>query len=371
MAGLFFDNNERQGRVKDLFGSFNDIRQEISDTVASVVTEGAQLKIALELLQGKGQVASMQELEAKAKAQMTDEEYKEYKELIDKVEKTDHDLWVAWSVMMWIDAGYATGEPCFQPGFKFLSLKTYFVPVMLPIEITSRIGAFMVGRALNQAINAAQLGGEIPAAAQNLVANGTRAMRPRAGAFHIPAGDAQLARLQRLEKFEKFMGKMTRIGRIVGLVLLATTLVLVAVDVIIQDSQRTDLMNAITDLYGARHIVKQLAMALKSEARHITDARILLNERATKESTLSGLVAEKTISAAKKDELMAAYDAQKKAEIEARSPSGGIPLPSDQDVYNALKARDDLHKSWQNNDPDMPKLQEWLKAEAERPHGEK
>ncbi|KIM36055.1 hypothetical protein M413DRAFT_321464 [Hebeloma cylindrosporum] len=134
MAGLFFDNIERQGRLKDLYGSFNDIRQEISDTIAMVVSEGAELKKALELLQGKGKFASMEELQAKAKAQMTDAEYQEFKDLLDKVEKTDHDLWVAWSVMMWVDAGYAL--------------------VMLPLEITSRIGAFMVGRALNQAVNA-------------------------------------------------------------------------------------------------------------------------------------------------------------------------------------------------------------------------
>lgn len=45
-----------------------------------------------------------------------------------------------------------------------------------------------------------------------------------------------------------------------------------------------------------------------------------------------------------------------------------IPLPSDEDVYNILKKRDDLHKSWQNNDPDLPKVLEWVKAEAEKPH---
>ncbi|KAH9485834.1 hypothetical protein JR316_0002749 [Psilocybe cubensis] len=347
MAGLFFDNTERQTRLKDLFGSFNDIRQEISDTIASVVDESAELKKALETLQGQGKVASMQELEAKAKAQMTEKEYEEYKELINSVEKTDHDLWVAWSVMMWVDAGYAT--------------------VMLPIEITSRIGAFMVGRALNQAVNAAQVGLNIPAAAQNLAANGARAMRPRAGAFHIPAGAPQLARLQRLENFQKLMSKISRIGRIVGLVLLAATLVLVAVDLIIQDNQRTDLMKAIKDLYGARHIIKQLAMALKSEAKHVTDARILLNERATKESTLSALVASKDITVEKKNEIMAKYDAEKKAEVEAKSPNGGIPLPSDKDVYDVLKARDDLHKSWQNNDPDYQGLLDWLKEEAEKP----
>ena len=73
-------------------------------------------------------------------------------------------------------------------------------------------------------------------------------------------------------------------------------------------------------MYGARHIIKQLAIVIKSEARHITDARILLNERATKEDTLSGLVADGSITAEKKTQLMAEYDAKKKAELEAKSP---------------------------------------------------
>jgi len=350
MAGLLYDNTERQERLKDLYGSFNDIRQEISDTIATVTNESAELQKALELLQGQGKVASMQNLEAKAKAQMTDKEYQEFKELYDKLKDTDHDLWVAWQVMFMIDVAYAS--------------------VMVSMAITSKIGAFMVGRALNQAINAAQVGVEIPAAAQNLAANGARAMRPRAGAFHIPAGAPELARLERLQNFEQMMKKLTRIGNIVGLVLLAATVVLAVVDIILQDIQRTELMQAITDLYGARHIIKQLAMVIKSEASHITDARILLNERATKEDTLSGLVADGSITAEKKTQLMAEYDAKKKAELEAKSPKGALPfivLPSDEEVYNILKARDDLHKSWQKNDPDLPKLQKWLKEEAKKP----
>ncbi|KIM36053.1 hypothetical protein M413DRAFT_321435 [Hebeloma cylindrosporum] len=193
-------------------------------------------------------------------------------------------------------------------------------------------------------------------------------MRPRAGAFHIPPGGPGPARLQRLENFERLIGRLSRIGRIVGLVLLAASVVLAVVDLIIQDSQRTELMKAINDLFGARHIIKQLAMAIKSESRHITDARVLLAERAIKEETLNGLVADGTITAERKTQLMAEYDARKKTELEARSPKGGIPLPSDQDVFNQLKERDNLHHSWQNNDPDFQKLLEWLKTEAETPH---
>ena len=62
----------------------------------------------------------MQSLEAKAKAQMTDEEYQEFKELYDKLKDTDHDLWVAWQVMFMIDVAYASGELFFLTGFKIL-----------------------------------------------------------------------------------------------------------------------------------------------------------------------------------------------------------------------------------------------------------
>lgn len=61
-----------------------------------VTGESAELKKTVELLQGQGKVPSMQVLQAKAKEQMTDEEYKEYRELLDELEKTDHDLWVTW-----------------------------------------------------------------------------------------------------------------------------------------------------------------------------------------------------------------------------------------------------------------------------------
>lgn len=71
---------------------------------------------ALELLQGQGKVASMQNLEAKAKAQMIDKEYQEFKELYDKLKEMDHDLWVAFMV----DIGYTSGELFFLTSFKVL-----------------------------------------------------------------------------------------------------------------------------------------------------------------------------------------------------------------------------------------------------------
>ncbi|KIM36051.1 hypothetical protein M413DRAFT_449380 [Hebeloma cylindrosporum] len=63
-------------------------------------------------------------------------------------------------------------------------------------------------------------------------------------------------------------------------------------------------------------------MAIKSEARHVTDARISLNERATKDDTLNSLVADRTITAERKAQIMAEYDAKKKAEADAISPHG-------------------------------------------------
>ncbi|PPQ87126.1 hypothetical protein CVT25_000945 [Psilocybe cyanescens] len=121
-----------------------------------VTGESAELKKTVELLEGQGKVPSMQVLQAKAKEQMTDEEYKEYRELLDELEKTDHDLWVTCAEIDVLVASHA---------------------------ITSRIGAFMSGRALNQAVHAAQVGGNIPFVVKNLAANGARAMRPRAVLF--------------------------------------------------------------------------------------------------------------------------------------------------------------------------------------------